>query len=151
MLSRVTGRVSPAVRAYRRLIHIPETGCLEWQGAQDGHGYGQINVNGRPEKVHRLMYRLFVGEIPEKLSIDHLCRNRICSAPDHLEAVTLSENTRRQLEATGHPNAKKSHCPKGHPYDEANTRYEHQGYGRVCRVCRAASSKAYRQRKKDRQ
>lgn len=133
------------------MIHIPETGCLEWQGAQDGHGYGQINVGGRPEKVHRLMYRLFVGEIPEGLSIDHLCRNQICAAPDHLEAVTLSENSRRQAEATEHPNAKKTHCPQGHPYDEANTRYATRGYGRVCRVCRNEANKAYRQRKKDRQ
>lgn len=132
------------------LKFIPETGCLEWTGSQNGHGYGQIKVGGRPEKVHRLMYQLWVGEIPEGLSIDHLCRNRICAAPDHLEAVTLSENTRRQLESIGHHNAKKTHCPQGHPYDEENTRYATRGTGRVCRPCRAESNRLYRLRKKTR-
>lgn len=137
------------MRAFHRL-RLTESGCLEWTGATDGHGYGQMNVGGRPEKVHRLMYRLWVGEIPEGLSIDHLCRNTLCALPDHLEAVTLSENTRRQLAATGHANARKTHCPKGHPYDESNTRHATKGTGRVCRICRAASSKAYRERLKQR-
>ena len=135
------------IRAFRRLRYIPETGCLEWTGSLS-KGYGQINVGVRPEKVHRLMYRLWVGEIPDGMSIDHLCRNTKCAAPDHLEAVTLSENTRRQLQDIGHHNALKTHCPKGHPYDESNTRYASQGTGRVCRMCRADSNRRYRQSKR---
>lgn len=148
----MTGQIQATVevRAFNRLRFIPETGCLEWTGALDRHGYGRINVGGRAELVHRLMYRLWVGEIPEKLSIDHLCRNTKCAAPDHLEAVTHSENTRRQQEALVHHNAKKAHCPQGHPYDEENTRYATRGTGRVCRVCRAESSRLYRLRKKTR-
>lgn len=137
------------IRAFNRLKFVPETGCLEWTGSLN-KGYGQINVNGRPEKVHRLMYRLWVGEIPEGLSIDHLCRNTKCAAPDHLEAVTLSENTWRQLGDTGHANARKTHCPQGHPYDESNTRHATRGTGRVCRVCRAESNRLYRLRKRTR-
>lgn len=138
------------IRAFNRLRFIPETGCLEWTGARDRGGYGRINVSGRSEMVHRLMYQLWVGEIPEKLSIDHLCRNTICAAPDHLEAVTQSENSRRAMEAVGSHNAKKTHCPQGHPYDEANTLYASRGYGRTCRICRAEANRLYRLRKKTR-
>lgn len=123
------------------------TDCWLWTGAQDGHGYGQINVNGRPEKAHRLAYRIYNGEIPHGLCLDHLCRVQHCMNPEHLEAVTLAENTRRQLAVIGHPRANKTHCPHGHPYDEANTRFAVRGRVRVCRICRAASSKSYRDRK----
>lgn len=138
------------IRAFNRLRFIPETGCLEWTGAQDPGGYGRINVRNKSERVHRLMYRLWVGEIPEGLTIDHLCRNTICAAPDHLEAVTQSENTRRQQESLVHHNAKKTHCPKGHPYDEENTRYGSKKEGRVCRLCRAEAQRVYRLRLKTR-
>lgn len=76
------------------------------------------------------------------------CPNRNCWNPEHLEVVTLAENTLRALAFNGHYNAKKMHCPQNHPYDEANTRYASRGYGRVCRECRSKSSREYRKRKK---
>lgn len=137
----------PETRLKRRTVTDSETNCWIWQGAEDGHGYGQINVGGRPEKTHRLGYMLMVGDIPDNLSVDHLCRVKLCWNPDHLELVTLSENTRRQMEAVGGHNSRKTHCPQGHPYDEANTRFASRGSGRVCRTCRMESNKTYRQRK----
>ena len=120
-------------------------GCWIWLAATDGNGYGQINVGGRPVKAHRLAWQFDHGRpIPDGLSIDHLCRTRLCVNPAHLEAVSLIENTRRQLAAIGHHNARKTHCPSGHPYDEENTRYSSRGYGRVCRICRAESNRRYR-------
>jgi len=125
-----------------------DSGCWLWTAAQDGHGYGQMNVDGRPEKAYRVAYRLYVGEIPAGLSLDHLCRNRICVAPEHLEPVTLAENTRRQLDAVGHANDLKTHCRNGHPYSEENTLHVKTkvgtGVGRVCRICRAETTKRYR-------
>lgn len=74
----------------------PVGDCVEWQGPSRGHGYGHV---GRHGSAHRLAYRLFVGEIPAGLEIDHLCRNRACIKPAHLEAVTHLENMRRGWQA----------------------------------------------------
>lgn len=90
--------------------------CLIWVGSKNDRGYGQINVNGERTYTHRLAYELFVGPISEGLQLDHLCRNRACCNPHHLEPVEPGENTRR-----GEP-ANRTHCPQGHAYDEANTR-----------------------------
>ncbi len=110
----------------------PDLGpCWEWTGANTA-GYG---VYGRgPQKlVHRMSYELHIGPIPAGLQIDHLCRNRCCLNPDHLEVVTGAENLRRSLGPTG-LNAQKTHCKRGHPFDEGNTRIGKDG-SRNCRTC----------------
>lgn len=140
----------PIIERLLSRIEIDASGCWIWLGAQDGRGYGHIATGGRgaPAKTHRVAYEHLVGPIPTGLSIDHLCRVQLCCNPVHLEVVSLAENTRRQLAAVGHPNALKTHCPVGHAFDEANTRFASDGRGRVCRTCRAASNKAYRERLK---
>lgn len=72
-----------------------KTGCWVWQGTKAGAGYGQICMDGVSEPVHRWFYRQHKGEIPDGLHIDHLCRNRLCVNPNHLEAVTAATNVRR--------------------------------------------------------
>jgi len=122
--------------------------CWHWTAGVDDKGYGQVNVGGRPVKAHIVMWRLYRGAVPEGLTLDHLCRVITCVNPEHLEPVTRAENTRRQLGAIGHPNAAKTHCPNGHPYDSDNPRTLADGRHRVCRICRMKSNREYRARKR---
>ena len=121
------------------LIVIDENGCWIFQGAKvRGYGRFAIGTKTRGDRVltspHRVAYMYFVGPIPDGLELDHLCRVPACCNPDHLEPVTSSENVRR---GTSLPavNARKTHCKRGHPFDEANTMIDCNG-SRQCRVCR---------------
>lgn len=78
------------------------SGCWVWTGNLNDSGYGRINVAGRPMRAHRVSYRLFVGLIPDGLTLDHTCRRRACINPQHLEPVTMQENLRRGREARAH-------------------------------------------------
>lgn len=106
--------------------------CWLWLASKTGSGYGQIGVDGsRALMAHRVAYELLVGPIPAGLHLDHLCRVPACVNPAHLEPVTPYENARRSP-LTG---AGKTHCKRGHPFDEANT-YVTPGGQRQCRTCR---------------
>lgn len=103
-------------------------------------GYGVISIKGRETYVHRYVYEQMRGPIPEGLELDHLCRVPRCVNPQHLEAVTHKVNCLRG-ESFAAKHARKTHCPKGHPYDEANTQtYNGQ---RVCAECHRQKASAY--------
>ena len=74
-----------------------DTGCWEWNGYLNRGGYGQIKSKGRTFRAHRIYYEHIKGVIPANMEIDHLCRNRRCVNPDHLEAVASEINTQRGL------------------------------------------------------
>ena len=118
---------------YARKITVDSSGCWLWESLA-ATGYGTASLNGRKVLAHRLFYELAKGPIPEGLHIDHVCRTRSCVNPDHLEAVTLAENNRRAAAAM-------THCCNGHPYDEANTKYDRNGH-RICRACIRARSRS---------
>ena len=126
-----------------------EDECWEWQASTTAGGYGQI-ARGRPAGkhlplyAHRLAWEYARGPIPPGFTIDHLCRNRRCVNPAHLEPVTMTENLRRG-ESPPARNARKTHCDRGHPYNTENTYYYRTG--RLCRVCRRIT---WRQRKEAR-
>lgn len=110
--------------------------CHIWTGwvKPDG-GYGLTSYGGRTRVVHRLVWELCVGPIPEGYEIDHVkargCTSRACVRLDHLEPVTPVENKRRAgLVGMGAVNAAKETCPNGHRYDRVNVRGQ-----RYCRTC----------------
>lgn len=115
-------------------VKVLDDGCWEWTSNVMPNGYGTFSVDGRAVLAHRLVYELLRGELVKGLTIDHLCRNRKCVNPWHLELVTRGENVMRG-ESFAVKNALKTHCPKGHPYSSENTYLPKRG-GRMCRECR---------------
>lgn len=118
--------------------------CWEWVGSIAPGGYGRININATGGYVlaHRLSFELFVDEIPDGLTIDHLCRNRSCVNPKHLEVVTSRENTLRGTSFSA-VNAAKTHCEKGHPLEGDNLFWFANGQKRGCVECRKVRVRGY--------
>lgn len=121
---------------------VDKTGvCWLWIGGK-ANGYGVFSAGGHKNTyAHRVAYELTWGRIPDGLTIDHLCRNPACVNPTHLQAVSMGENVLRGTSPWAE-NARKTDCPQGHPYDEANTYVNYKG-SRVCRKCQAAAMRAW--------
>lgn len=112
--------------------------CWRWSQYRDRDGYGRF---GRGHLAHREAYKALVGPIPQGLTLDHLCRNRDCVNPAHLEPVTIGENLLRGESFQG-VNARKTHCINGHPFDETNTRVATDfRTGRPTRECRTCTNR----------
>lgn len=113
--------------------------CWNWTGAVQSRGYGSVtNGKGGTMQAHRRAYMELVGPIPTGLTIDHLCRNKRCVNPDHLEPVTGAENTRRAF-------ALQTHCKHGHPLSGENLRLETRDSGNTYRIC-ITCSRAHKRR-----
>lgn len=121
-------------------VSVAGSGCWEWTASTRNGGYGQFWLSPRLRSSHRVAYEALVGPIPPGLQIDHLCRNRGCCNPDHLELVTQSENARR-----GIPGQRSVQCKNGHPWSEGNT-YTCPRGKRHCRTCRRAYNTAWKRR-----
>lgn len=132
-------------------VVVSDDGCWEWTGQTNGRGYGVIWTmrHQNKEYVHRLSYEFVHGPIPAGLEIDHLCRNRGCVNPAHLEAVTRRVNQLRGYSVSGR-NARKTHCPKGHEFTPENTYFPPTG-GRQCVQCRREYREEHRARLREEQ
>src|SRR3990167_5054453 len=105
--------------------------CWIWIAGKTGEGYGGF---GHATLAHRFAYELLIGPIPTGLILDHLCRNRACVNPLHLEPVSILVNLQRGIGTLGSWQMQKPHCPQGHLYDEVNTYRSPRGERR-CRTC----------------
>lgn len=109
-----------------------------------GAGYSQVWITDHPRRTvklaHRIVYEHHFGPIPPGAVIDHTCHTRNCVRPDHLRVVTVRENLMADNSlAPARSNTQKTHCPRGHPYDEKNTYRDKRGF-RYCRTCERAKS-----------
>lgn len=129
--------LTPIAERFWPKVDIPSPfHCWEWKAARAKNGYGKIGRGGHGQGwvgAHRVSYELLRGSIPEGLQLDHLCRNRACVNPAHLEAVPCRTNLLRGVSPAAE-NARKDACTHGHPFDSENT-YEWRGQ-RHCRTCR---------------
>ena len=115
----------------------PTSGCWLWIGAKNNQGYGHFSAG--PKKIvqaSRWAYEQFRGPVPAHLEPDHVCHNRACVNPSHLELVTHQENCRR---VERKPVALLTHCRRGHPYNNENRRWFRRGmrFYSQCATCAA--------------
>lgn len=124
--------------------------CWIWTGSLNASGYGCVRIEGRSLRPHRVSYALEFGEIPAGLTLDHLCRVRSCVRPDHLEAVTHRENSRRGTsgDLLRARLLAKTSCRNGHPYGPDTPRRK-EGC-RNCAVCKAEGSKRRERNRRER-
>lgn len=123
-------------RIQNRCIPNPETGCWEWHTGRDTNGYGIYILRGKQSRAHRVSYEEYIGPIPEGLVLDHLCRNRSCVNPQHLEPVTVLENARRG----SIPNSK--YC-RNDLHEMTAENVIRRGGFRHCRACEKARLQRY--------
>lgn len=134
---RAPNRNRTAIRLMRRVEKDAASGCWLWQGTVHDTGYGYMSVGCQNRRVHRIAYELLVGSIPAGLTIDHLCRNRLCVNPAHLEPVTGAENSRRAMLLPW-----PRQCVKGHDLER---RTGGRQAGRTfCRQCKNVNRRARR-------
>lgn len=111
--------------------------CILWNGAKTKGGYGNRRIDGKNVYAHRFAWEDVNGKIPDNMTIDHLCKNKLCVNVDHLEVVTNRENVLRMR------NWSEDSCDKGH----TNITTRPSGT-RVCRTCFNEYRKDWRKKKK---
>lgn len=141
-------RRRPELDRFIEKVLIADSGCWEWVGSRLPSGYGRFgDVNKRSAMVlaHRWSYEYFAGPIPAGAVIDHMCRNKLCVNPLHIDAVTPYENNARSIPfRRTHTD---THCVNGHAWNESNI-YRKKGGGKNCRTCRNLSVVRWREGRK---
>ena len=128
-----------SIQKFLSKIKITSSGCWEWGKPNHNKGYGVLCYKYKRMYIHRFIYDYFYGNLKPNLQIDHLCRNRLCVNPKHLEQVTHKTNTLRGFSFSA-INSRKTHCPKGHPYSGDNLCFDYRGTRR-CKKCRSENNR----------
>lgn len=138
--------LTAAERIDRRTVSSGD--CILWTGCTTPNGYGSITYDTKRYGAHVFIWRHSGRTIPNGLQLDHLCRNRRCVNPEHLELVTAQENVLRGVGITAQ-NARKTHCKSGHEFTEDNTYHRPDSpHQRACKVCRLLQKIRYKARLK---
>ena len=124
---------------------VDSDACWPWKFALKRSGYGYVSLGGNDYRAHRVAYEIVRGAIPQGLTLDHLCRNRACCNPAHLEPVSHRANVLRG-ESQPATNAVKTHCAHGHEYTAENTKINRWNR----RVCLQCYTEKLAQRRRDR-
>jgi hypothetical protein len=147
-------KLAPSEKALARFlakidIRGPDD-CWLWTACRNRGGYGRFGFERKVHFSHRIAYMWSKGELPDDLTIDHFkCDNPPCNNPRHLKKATMGENGLRSSNFAAQ-NARKTHCPAGHPYKGRNLIRPHRRTWRerVCRICRNAWHKNYKRHKR---
>ncbi len=135
-------KIYSPIERFLKKIQVLDNGCWKWIAQLDQDGYGVFwKTAEKAYRSHRFIYEYYHGHICSDLTIDHLCRNRWCENPPHLELVTNKENVRRG----DNFNRDKTHCLQGHPYSGFNLIIRKNGK-RECRICKSESDQKYKLR-----
>ena len=123
--------------------------CCEWKGTINTKGYGVVTIDGKQFKAHRLAVILSGRKYPKGMVSDHICRNRACINPDHIEIVTSGENVLRG-ESFSAKNRNKIACSRGHLYSEHGFFQPRRGgkIWRICKICRLDKERLREAKKK---
>jgi hypothetical protein len=171
------GREAKSYERFLKRVYVTPTQCWQMKGWHDKDGYAHFHKSKHKSKAHRISYEWHKGKIPDGLTIDHLCKNKGCVNPDHLEAVTTEENASRH-NAEGYknwwkelPSDKKqefidnvcvkgslkaaaikkaaTHCRRGHEWKPETTYIVPSNGHRRCNVCFYSSPSMIKKRKKE--
>ena len=121
-------------------VFYPGNGCWEWKSTKDENGYGRFKIDSKTIHAHKYSYESFFGLMSISMESDHLCLNKSCVNPDHIEAVTHAENTKRAF-------PQKAICINGHIIDYSNTIQRSKGNS-ICKLCLHKSQAAYDKRRR---
>lgn len=128
-------------RFFEKVREDPISGCWNWTAFKDPKGYGRFQYGTADARLaYNVSYGLFIGNVPDELQLDHLCRNTSCVNPWHLEPVTGTVNQERRRGV-------RTRCPHGHEYTTENSYISPSG-DTVCRTCRKRSQRAVKDRLK---
>lgn len=144
-MARPGPRPIPARERFWPKVTMTVGGCWVWRAALNTQGYGSFFAG--PDRgvvgAHCFAYELMIGPVPPGLELDHLCRNRRCVCPLHMDPVTHDENVQR----ADNRKPQLTHCKRGHALAGDNVRLVHRASGRVERWCRTCANA--RQRRHD--